>query len=576
MTSHGGGFPTQGPRRPITARCSGLAGSGGWMPGSLAVPDAPRRACPAITTGSGFRHLLRTPTEDERCRFLLDPQQSVASREARATLSRLVKRMRAGTWTEGAGRDNPAIPSGYTYLLELVAHDLVQSSAARSTNPDNGASIENLRRFPLQLTTLYGGGPSVTPAPYAIDDPLLQTRTGFRLGRIGSGGGAEQPLRDIARAGGQRLDGQLLAGLSEPLIADPRNDDQAVISQLTVLFQLLHNAILALLPTPNAELAYLEAAAERRFSAAREATTVIYRHVVRRDLLRRLLQPAVFARYDGGGRFLDRQQDGMAVEFSHAAFRIGHAMVRDTYVMNGDLPDGEALDDLLADSSGRAPQRMPLTPEWIVQWSKFFDLGAAPANLSQRIGPQFSGGLNSERMFPHVDETQELGLAYRDLVSAASAGLWSVDALLAEIARLTPDAADAEWLTTPLLADAGRRRAAISEWLGAAPAQGGLARSEVDALAADPPLPFFILFEAAHEADGTRLGTLGSIIVAETVFRALGPATEASLTDRLADVSQRHFAQNHLTPIPDLPDMASLVSFVGKAAGLTDAKPAFL
>lgn len=575
MTSHGGGFPTQGPRRPMTARCSGLARSNGWMPGALAVPDVARHACPATAMGSGFRHLLRTPAEDERCRFLIDPQQSAASREARATLSRLVKRMRVGTWAEGAARDNPAIPSGYTYLLELVAHDLVQSSAARSTHPIGGASIENLRRTPLQLGTLYGGGPMVTPGPYAIDDPLLQTRTGFRLGRIG-GDGAEPPLRDIARIGGQHLNGEAVAGLSEPLIADPRNDDQAIISQFTVLFQLLHNAVLGLLPTPDNEVAFLEAAAERRFSCARQATTAIYRHIVRRDLLRRLLQPAVYARYDDGGRLLDRQPDGMAAEFSHAAFRVGHAMVRDSYVLNDAAPDGQALDDLLATSSGRAPQRMPLTAEWIVQWSRFFELGSTPPNLSQRIGPQFSTGLNSERMFPHIDETQELGLLYRDMVSAAAAGLWSVAGLLAEIARLAPDPADAALLDTPLLADADRRQAAISQWLGAAPAQGGFGASEVSSLAADPPLAFFVLFEAAHEADGTRLGTLGSIIVAETMFRALGPVAEATLTGQLADISERHFAHNHLASVPDLPDMAALVTYVAKAARLTDAMPAFL
>ncbi|MFL5156218.1 MAG: hypothetical protein ACJ8C3_25600 [Microvirga sp.] len=36
----------------------------------------------------------------------------------------------------------------------------------------------------------------------------------------------------------------------------------------------------------------------------------------------------------------------------------------------------------------------------------------------------------------------------------------------------------------------------------------------------DPPLFFFVLFEAAHTQDGERLGILGSIIAAEIFFAA--------------------------------------------------------
>ena len=74
-----------------------------------------------------------------------------------------------------------------------------------------------------------------------------------------------------------------------------------------------------------------------------------------------------------------------------------------------------------------------------MQWSKFFDLGKGQPNLSQRFGPQFSGGLSGERLFPQVDETQELGLPYRDLVSAAVVGLWSVDALADVLRAKSPD-----------------------------------------------------------------------------------------------------------------------------------------
>ncbi|MFY0022451.1 hypothetical protein ABTQ05_21220, partial [Acinetobacter baumannii] len=49
---------------------------------------------------------------------------------------------------------------------------------------------------------------------------------------------------------------------------------------------------------------------------------------------------------------------------------------------------------------------------------------------------------------------------------------------------------------------------------------------DIGKLAADPPLPFFIRFEAAWGGrggggEGRHLGVLGSIIVAETIYGAL-------------------------------------------------------
>ena len=55
--------------------------------------------------------------------------------------------------------------------------------------------------------------------------------------------------------------------------------------------------------------------------------------------------------------------------------------------------------------------------------------------------------------------------------------------------------------------------------------------ADIDRVVADPPLPFFVQFEAAHSLDGSAkpvregggrcLGPLGSAIVAETIFGAM-------------------------------------------------------
>jgi hypothetical protein len=64
-------------------------------------------------------------------------------------------------------------------------------------------------------------------------------------------------------------------------------------------------------------------------------------------------------------------------------------------------------------------------------------------------------------------------------------------------------------------------RAPLARWLTATKdTVSGLTQSEIDTLVADPPLPLFVLIEAATHPDarGLRLGPLGSIIVADTIL----------------------------------------------------------
>ena len=152
--------------------------------------------------------------------------------------------------------ENPLIPSGYTYLLQFVAHDLVHSAIPLSVSGGLGAGTANARRAPLRLETLYGSGPVGSPHIYALDAPSDDRRTKLRLGRMRwkeNEPATGCPFRDIARTRAENVTGidRSIAGvrvaLTEALVADPRNDDHAVMSQLTALFALLHNALIDLL-----------------------------------------------------------------------------------------------------------------------------------------------------------------------------------------------------------------------------------------------------------------------------------------------------------------------------------------
>ena len=55
--------------------------------------------------------------------------------------------------------ENPDIPSGYTYLAQLVAHDCVFTSAPTGAVSQIGTGVKSWRSSLLQLETIYGGGP---------------------------------------------------------------------------------------------------------------------------------------------------------------------------------------------------------------------------------------------------------------------------------------------------------------------------------------------------------------------------------------------------------------------------------
>ena len=568
-----------------------------------AAADAAARDC---ATAPGFRHFLGTPRPSQRFKvYGIDPLCAPAHLpRVRALMNRLSRRMDAEIqWPSHADAslerwENPRIPSGYTYLLQFVAHDLVHSAIPLSVAGTLGAGTANARRTPLQLETLFGSGPVGSPFVYALDAPNDDRRTKLRLGRmrwkdknVESG----CPFRDIARAPAENVTGidRSIAGhrvaLTEALVADPRNDDHAIMSQLTALFALLHNNLIDLVrkhePPAGANAHF--GAAYKRFLCVRGALTSIYHNIIRKDLMQRVLHPAIYAAYCGPNpNFIDRSSDigktddgwQIPIEFSHGAFRFGHAMVRPEYQIN-DLSNHD-LNNTLEKSSANDPVNMPLDSSWIVRWSRFFEINGSRPNFSRRIGPYLSDGLGNDQIFPAFDETDRVGLLYRDLFGAAIAGMWSMDALIAEIAVRRPHFIN----MSRLLADRAWRVSQIREWLASAPVYGGLTADDIETLSNDPPLPFFILFEAMQhpEAKGLRLGPLGSIIVSEVIFGTLHSESESfgssttSLVETLANLAVDYYPKNIFADVPEIERMDQLVEFIAELGDLRQAVPAFL
>ncbi|WP_426956991.1 hypothetical protein [Muricoccus radiodurans] len=575
---------------------------GGGLRACFAASERPMEAGPETVAPldlRGYRHFLGAPTRRHG-----DAATDRSPAAVRRRLSGLSLAMQTTDPVEG--QENPGIPSGYTYLLQLVAHDCVRTTTPLWALTPFLNESQNMRAARLRLDTVYGDGPNGCPYAYAPDDEEDLTRTRLRLGMPAPRGApmSPTPFRDVARARADGALGEPATGRAEPLLPDPRNDDNALISQMTALFHQLHNALVLKLPPMRArrgDEAALLKEAEARFNVARLGTTMIYRRVVRDDALRRILDPGIYARYAAGdAALLDRDalhQRGEAVplEFSHGAFRFAHAMIRPTYTIS-DMLEAD-VDEALRLTCGRSPKKMPLSQDWIVRWGNFFDLadareeGAArgangrPArrNLSLRIMPRYNRNLRDSSLFPRPEADGDEGVGYRDLISASAAGLWSVPALYGRMRQVLARRGQPDPFEQSPLADDRVREEAISDWLRARP-HSGLAGEDIRALASDPPIPYYAMFEAEREGDGgRRLGPFASLIIADVLFGALwedplpGEVRGESLAEGLGKLCAAVLGdRGALRAVPEIGDMAGLIHFVAAAHDLRDASPAFL
>ena len=481
---------------------------------------------------------------------------NAAGREIRADekdrLYRLAEHIHAirATRDVPVSHDNRSVPAGYTYFGQLVAHDLTFHDIRPSAFAEMTPSEEFPRTTTLDLDCIYGGGPEVSPWLYEPEPDANAPRFRLSLGQSRLKDDCERRtgrLDDLPRIRCPMLETSAHNGAAgqrprhDPLVADPRNDQHLLISQIVVLFCKVHNIV--------ADQVRARARGARRsdteiFPRARSLVTDVYNRIVAGDFLKRLLCPAVYDRYAEiyDHRRYDRfrlisisgenRRFAVPREFWLAAFRTGHGMVQNRYnVSSAHNLDRDNARELgianLLKLAGPASFETPVTAEWVVEWDRFFfepeeiagnrrrDNGRL-VNFSHMIEPTAAAGLGvATGRFKTEDGRRTLlyrdfarGLQHR-LPSAQDyirAHVWSRDADAGLIRRadiLRPDQIRA-WLEPGLTV--------LSE----------LTDADVDAIVADTPLLFYLLCEsAAPPRDGTCLGPLGSTIVAEVIFGAL-------------------------------------------------------
>ncbi|MFT3975044.1 MAG: peroxidase family protein [Amaricoccus sp.] len=411
----------------------------------------------------------------------LDPRSADGAAELAAIAARI-----GATRRPGAKSD---IPAGVTYLTQLVVLDLdfpTREAAA-------GGPL-------LDLGVLYGDGPKHSACCYQVP---FQAGVGRHLLRIGrtrptASSPAWGATRDLPRAACPNLDARPVESRSEVLVPDSASDSNLLLAQVQVLWALLHNAVAATLSeTRRPELA---------FELARRVTCGIYRDVVRRDVLGSWLLPALRERYARPVAAAGLHR--VPVEFTAGVGRLGHGLVREIYTLNTQTQVA-GLRTLLRHTSTGRPFEMPLTEDWLVDFSGFFAVGDREPQRARALGPHVARPFATGTL-PGGDAGT---LVLRDLLACTTGEVRSVGSLLHRADAATPG------LFTGRFGEDGRWQAALTRWL----ADAGLPPAAVERLSQDPPLTLFLMLEAEADADGKSLGTLGSVIMGETLAAALGP-----------------------------------------------------
>lgn len=266
---------------------------------------------------------------------------------------------------DGFDPEESGIPALYTYFGQFVDHDLTfdpMTTLMKHSDPD---ALSDFRTPAFDLDNVYGRGPD--DQPYMYDDGPK-----FLLGDPLANGATDLPRNNAARR--------------RALIGDPRNDENSIVSQFQGLMLRFHNRVIE----DNKNNKNFD------FPAAQQFVRFHYQWVVLHDFLPRIVNAAVLDKLRTDGKFDHdklkfyhyRNDPFMPVEFSVAAYRLGHSMIRPGYRLNDDdatlLPifpvPSQNLPDGLTGFQEMAKNR-------VIDWGRFIDIDIRPYGAADPKDP---------------------------------------------------------------------------------------------------------------------------------------------------------------------------------------------
>jgi hypothetical protein len=436
---------------------------------------------------------------------IMDAQDDLAAGPKALIVDPTVNGNPTATNPYGTNPDNPTMTAGSTFVGQFTDHDITFDQTSQLGVTTNPLTSPNTRTPALDLDSVFGGGPKISPNLYVANP---DGSAGPAL-KIGTGGVHE----DIPRT--PNGDGTFTA-----ILSDPRNDENVMIAGLHSAHILFYNRVLAELgsmnlgPFPSARGAdtaidYIQ------YLIAREVTLWHYQWLLVNEHLPQIAGQAMVNDVLANGNKFYQPPPGdafMPIEFGGACYRFGHSQVRPSYRANftsgtGDStnPAADPFFGLVFDAT--EPEfNGPINydrddllggypaPNRYVGWQTFFDLGDGQVKNNKKIDTTISSvmfTLPVPAIAPHT-QTSPTVLPQRNLLRQLTWSLPSGQSIAAAMGVTALTAAD--------LADIG---------------------SVYAPFASSTPLWYYMLAEAKLATGGLTLGPVGGRIVAETLIGLL-------------------------------------------------------
>lgn len=255
--------------------------------------------------------------------------------------------------------DNITHTAGTTFFGQFLDHDMTFDTTSPLGVPTPPEDSPNARTPAFDLDSVYGGGPVADPELYQGDQVRL---------RIESGGLFE----DVPRLG---------SGMA--VIADPRNDENAIISGMQAAFILFHNRVVQLLQDTGFSGNLLQ--------EARRLVTWHYQWIIVHEFLPQIIGAQLVQNILTNGRqFYHPSQPVIPIEFQ-IGYRFGHSMIRPSYRLNLAGDNGAAFFAFIFDPAGEG-QADPVdlrggarAPRRFVGWQTFFNFGDGEVRTNKQI-----------------------------------------------------------------------------------------------------------------------------------------------------------------------------------------------
>jgi Animal haem peroxidase len=370
--------------------------------------------------------------------------------------------------------DNVGIPAGYIYFGQFVDHDMTLDKTPLTNRLQDPLAMRNYDTPWFDLGSVYGKGIKGSPELYDQDPARYGYLKVWQHDDL-----VDLPRDDVGAA----------------YLGDPRNDENLIVAQLHTVFIRLHNKFM------SQGMTYAQARRETRFH---------YQWLIVNDYLPRIVGKEVVSsliKRDGTIKFTgtfykpeNPTNPYMPIEYSGAAYRFGHSMIRAEYEMQ----DGHTVPIFGADGYEDLRGNRPIPANLWADWNYFFDIpGLEPPddrNMSRLIDTQLSLPLFT--LPPTVVAPTDkaiIALAERNLLRGKRLGL-----------PCGQDVATAMGITPLTNTQLGLKQ----------PGWGGKA-----------PLWYYVLKEAELLTRGRKLGPVGGRIVAEVILgiMALDPESYFNL-----------------------------------------------